>query len=312
MLDPNSLYELVEDLPDLGRPVLIQALAGFVDAGAAVRLSRDHLLATFDAGTIATFDVDQLLDYRSRRPAMIFVEDHWEHYEAPSVQVHLLRDAVGTPFLLLSGVEPDLQWERFTAAARELIQRLGVRLTVGLSAIPMAVPHTRPSGVTAHATRRELIPGYEPWFHRVQVPSSVGNVLEYQLGREGRDAAGFAVHVPHYLAQADYPAAAETLLASVSRVAGLVLPIDELRSAAELVRKEVDEQVGRDREASALVRALEQRYDAQVRGQQSDDLLAQSRRFTGYLTQDRRKPARRRGRQTGFGRSAASKPAQGS
>ena len=34
MLDPDQLYELT-DTPDLGRPVLIQALTGFVDAGLA-------------------------------------------------------------------------------------------------------------------------------------------------------------------------------------------------------------------------------------------------------------------------------------
>ena len=39
MLDPHELYELTADLPDLGRPVLIQALTGFVDAGAATRLA---------------------------------------------------------------------------------------------------------------------------------------------------------------------------------------------------------------------------------------------------------------------------------
>ena len=90
----------------------------------------------------------------------------------------------------------------------------------------MAVPHTRPTGVTAHATRRELIAGYEPWLQRVQVPGSVGHLLEFRLGEQGRDAMGFAVHVPHYLAQTEYPAAAEVLLTSVSRSTGLLLPAD--------------------------------------------------------------------------------------
>ena len=79
MLDPHELYELADDLPDLDQPVLVQALTGFVDAGNATRLAREHLLVVARrAASIATFDVDQLLDYRSRRPPMIFVEDHWE------------------------------------------------------------------------------------------------------------------------------------------------------------------------------------------------------------------------------------------
>jgi predicted ATP-grasp superfamily ATP-dependent carboligase len=271
--DPQALYQLADDLPDLGRPVLIQALSGFVDAGAAGRLARDHLLESLDARVVATFDVDALLDYRSRRPSMMFVEDHWESYEDPELVLHLLHDGSNTPFLLLAGPEPDLYWERFTAALIQLIDRFGVRLTVGLNAIPMAVPHTRPTGVTAHATRRDLIVGYEPWLRRVQVPGSAGHLLEFRLGRSGRDAMGFAVHVPHYLAQSEYPAAAERLLVAVSKATGLLLPTDALRKAAEVTRAEIDQQIVQAEEAAAVVRSLEQQYDAFVSAQEGDESL---------------------------------------
>jgi len=274
VLDPNELYQLTDDLPELGQPVLIQALSGFVDAGNATRLAREHLLSKLDTRTIATFDIDQLLDYRSRRPTMVFVEDHWDHYEQPRLELHLLHDAAGTPFLLLGGPEPDLQWERFTAALSALVRRLEIRLTLGLNAIPMAVPHTRPIGVTAHATRAELISGYESWLQRIQVPGSAGHLLEYRLGEQGRDALGFAVHVPHYVAQTEYPGAAELLLTSVSRATGLLLPTEGLRSAADAVRTDIDRQVAQTDEAGSLVRALEEQYDAFTRGRGGPNLLA--------------------------------------
>ncbi|MEU1251370.1 proteasome assembly chaperone family protein [Micromonospora arida] len=274
MLDPHELYQLTDDLPDLGQPVLIQALTGFVDAGNASRLAREQLLTSLEGRPIATFDVDQLFDYRSRRPVMTFVEDHWESVDAPKLELHLLRDDDETPFLLLTGPEPDLQWERFVAAVAGLAAQLDVRLTVGLNSIPMAVPHTRPTGVTAHATRPELIAGYEPWLQRVQVPGSVGHLLEFRLGEQGRDALGFAAHVPHYVAQTEYPAAAEVLLTSVSRSTGLLLPGDGLRSAAEVVRVEIDRQVAQTEDAAALVQALEEQYDAFARGRGEKSLLA--------------------------------------
>jgi len=272
--EPSELYQLADDLPELGRPVLIQALTGFVDAGAAGRLARDHMLTTLHGHAVATFDIDALLDYRSRRPVMLFVEDHWESYEEPTLALHVLYDGSNTPFLLLSGPEPDLLWERFTSAIVELIDRLGVRLTVGFNAIPMAVPHTRPTGVTAHATRRDLITGYEPWLRRVQVPGGAGHLLEYRLGQQGRDAMGFAVHVPHYLAQSEYPAAAERLLTAVSKATGLLLPTEDLRQAAEAARLEIDQQIAQADEAASVVRSLEQQYDAFIRGQEGTNLLA--------------------------------------
>ncbi len=277
MADPADLYQQVDEIPDLGNPVLIQALTGFVDAGSATRLAREQLLRGKASKPLVRFDIDSLLDYRSRRPSMIFVEDHWDSYEEPDLCIYLAHDQQDTPFLVLGGMEPDLAWERFTAAVIDLYRRMNVKLSIGFNAIPMAVPHTRPAGITAHASRKELIAGYEPWLQRVQVPASAGHLLEYRLGQAGLDAMGFAVHVPHYLAQTDYPAAAEMLLASVSRTTGLLFSTDELRASAVEVRAEVDRQIAENPDAVELVASLEQQYDAFTRGRAGGaNLLAAS------------------------------------
>ena len=276
MLDPRELYDLAGELPELDAPVLVVALTGFVDAAGAARLAAEHLRAGGDPVTVAEFDADQLYDYRARRPAMLFVEDHWESYEDPRIRMEALTDTAGARFLLLDGPEPDVQWERFAAAVGGLCERLGVRVSVGLNAIPMAVPHTRALGVTAHASRHELIAEHRPWLQRVQVPGSAAHLLEFRLGQAGRDAMGFAVHVPHYLAQTDYPAAAVTLLEAVSSATGLSLVADDLRSAAAAVRADVDGQVERSEEVATVVRALEEQYDAYVAGRGPDLLEGQT------------------------------------
>jgi predicted ATP-grasp superfamily ATP-dependent carboligase len=166
-----------------------------------------------------------------------------------------------------------VQWERFVAAVEQICRRLEVRVSVGFNSIPMAVPHTRALGVTAHASRRELISDYQPWLQRVQVPGSAVHLLEYRLGSAGRDSMGFSVHVPHYLAQTDYPAAAQTMLEAVSRATGLALVGDSLRAAAAEVRADVDGQVERSEEVASVVRALEEQYDAYVAGRR-ENLLA--------------------------------------
>ncbi len=272
--DPSELFELESDLPELGSPVLIQALDGFVDAGSAKRLVREHLLSTHESRVVATFDVDRLLDYRARRPPMTFDIDHWSGYADPQLAVHLLHDDDGTAFLVLAGPEPDVQWELFIAAVRMLVEQLGVRLTVGLNAIPMAVPHTRPVGIISHASRRELVAGNERWVGTVQVPSSAGHLLEYRLGQAGNDAAGFAVAVPHYLSDTGYPAASVALLQSVTTLTGLSLSTDALEKSAEQVRAEIDKQVDASEEVATVVQALEGQYDAYLAGAQRS-LLAE-------------------------------------
>jgi predicted ATP-grasp superfamily ATP-dependent carboligase len=260
---PADLYEVGPAAPEpAGDLVMLYYLDGFIDAGAAGRLLTAHLLSSLEHEQIATFDIDSLLDYRSRRPIMTFAKDHWDDYDAPELGVSLLRDAAGTPFLLLAGLEPDREWETFAAAVLQLSADLGVRLAVSFHGIPMGVPHTRQLGVTAHATQPGLIDGYRPLVDKLQVPGSAAALLEYRLGAAGRQAVGFAVHVPHYLAQAAYPAAATTLLESVQRATGLVLPADALREAAHRTNLEIARQVEGSAEVAEVVQALEQQYDA--------------------------------------------------
>lgn len=274
MARPEDLYELDADLPEMAGPVLLHSLDGFVDAGSAGQLVREHILGTLDHRVIARFDVDSLIDYRARRPVMTFDQDHWESYEAPELVVHLVRDGTDSPFLLLTGPEPDRLWEGFTRSVRSLIGRLGVSLTVGFHGIPMGVPHTRPLGITPHATRPELITGAS-WFGQVQVPGSIAGLLELRLGEAGHDAVGFAVHVPHYLAQSTYPAAAVTALDSVVASTGLVIPAEALRKAAAETDEEIAKQVGESEEIEKVVRALEQQYDAFAGAAERGGLLAQ-------------------------------------
>jgi predicted ATP-grasp superfamily ATP-dependent carboligase len=277
--EQTGMYELEFPAPQLssqdGRgPVMIHALEGFSDAGHAIRLAAEHLKDSLDTELVASFAIDELLDYRSRRPLMTFKTDHFTRYEDPELSLYALHDSVGTPFLLLAGMEPDLRWERFITAVRLLAERLGVRQTIGLGTIPMAVPHTRPVTMTAHSNNKELIADHQPWVGEVQVPGSVSNLLEYRMAQHGHEVVGFTVHVPHYLAQTDYPSAAEALLAEVARIGSLQIPLTALGEAAAEVHTKIEEQVEASVEVAQVVGALERQYDAFVAAQENRSLLA--------------------------------------
>ncbi|RVX43260.1 putative ATP-grasp superfamily ATP-dependent carboligase [Nonomuraea polychroma] len=276
MFDPKDLYTLAEDAPELHDPVLLYHFDGFVDAGGAGRLALGHLLAELEHRVVATFDVDRLLDYRSRRPIMTFDTDRWVECESPELAVHVMRDSTGTQFLVMSGPEPDREWELFTKAVGTLATRLGVSKLVTMHGIPMAVPHTRPLGLTMHASRPELINSQTSAFGRVQVPGSVAALIEFRLGAEGHDALGYAVHVPHYLSQAEYPTAAVAALEAVTRGTGLVFPMDALRDAAQRTNVEIEEQIQASAELSTAIKGLEQQYDAFAGGADRENLIAES------------------------------------
>ena len=276
MLNPSELYrfETDADPQDLQASVMVVALGGFVDAGHTQRLLTDHLLATSESFVVASFDTDQLLDYRGRRPGMVFDTNRWVSYDDPCLALHRMIDRDGTPYLLLSGPEPDYQWERVAEAIRGLVGQLGVNLVVTAHGIPMGVPHTRPIGVTAHATDPRLIPEQINPFGRVQVPGSLLALLELRLGESGHDALGFAVHVPQYLVQTEFADGAVTALNAITAATGLNLPIDELVAAAGLNRAEIAQEVAGSDEVAQVVAALERQYDTFIEGLQKPSLLA--------------------------------------
>lgn len=289
MLDPRGLYEINAEVEaslgaraaapaeaDASGPVLINALRGFVDAGSVGSIAVEHLLGLGETTRLVTFDADQLVDYRSKRPTMTFDVNAWSDYDAPSIVIDVAHDNEGTPFLVLHGNEPDLQWERFVAAVLDVVDRLDVSMTIGMYGIPMGVPHTRQLSVTPHASRDGLIANANSWFGRVTVPATVANLLEFRLGERGHDSLGYAVHVPHYLAQSSYPPAAIIGLTKVEGVTGLDLRVTDLDEAALEARAEVVRQVEQSPEIAEVVRGLEEQYDAFTRSAERQSLLADS------------------------------------
>lgn len=264
------LVHIVDDVPELARPegsdergpVLVAALEGFLDAGNAAGLAVRHLLASDDGRVVASFEVDELYDYRARRPPMSFVEDHYADYAAPRLVVRLMEDSRGSTYLLLTGPEPDIRWEAFTRAVRAVVAHFEVRLVVSLGSVPMAVPHTRPVQLTNHATAHRLLVQENLWKGEMRVPASAQALLELRLGEWGHDAMGFVAHIPHYVAQFDYPQASLTLLEGVEDVSGLEWDLAALKEAGEARQVEIATQIADSDDVREVVTGLEQQYDA--------------------------------------------------
>ncbi|WP_069811874.1 PAC2 family protein [Streptomyces sp. TP-A0874] len=258
--------------------VLLYHFEGYIDAGETGDQIIERLLEGLPRQPVARFDVDRLIDYRARRPLLTFERNRWTAYDMPRLEVNLVRDATATPFLLLSGPEPDVEWERFTAAVIQIVERLGVRLSVNFHGIPMGVPHSRPVGITPHGNRADLVPGHGVVFEQAQVPGSAESLVEFRLTEAGHDVLGVAAHVPHYVARSPYPDAALTALEAITAATGLVLPgiAQGLRTAAQRTQSEIERQIseGND-ELVSLVRGLENQYDAVAGAESRGNLVAE-------------------------------------
>lgn len=264
MIDPRLLYTFNPEVwssLDGKRPVLIHLFEGYVDAAAVNRGLATHILAHCDHEVLAEFDHDQLHDYRSRRPQMVFDTNKWVSMSDFSLLLYKVLDAEGQPFLLLSGPEPDTQWRRMTQAVLGIAERLDSAMLLTGSGVPMAVPHTRPTLVTSHSTDPARATGNPLWIDRIQIPGSFSAALEYRGGHAGITGMGFVAHVPHYLAQSTFPQATAAVLRRMNEAAGLSIPLGELDDEAEQQLVTIQAEVQEDSEFPAVLAALEEQYD---------------------------------------------------
>lgn len=267
MLDPTHLfdYESHVDPRTVRARTLVVTLGSFIDAGHAQRLINDHVLNSLSGHRLGTFDADQLISYREQRPTIVFSGDHFAQYRTPALTLHEVKDAEGAPFLLLSGPEPGLLWEKLADSIAGIVDRHDVELTVLVQSMPTPVPHTRPVLVSRWASSPELIPGNKPMFGTVLMSASFPAMLAQRLGERKNDVVGLTAHVPHYLAEHDFPDAAISLVDGLREVATLSIPTIQLAVAAGVVRAAIGHQVENSEELAEHVARLEAQFDEVAR-----------------------------------------------
>ncbi|MEZ7840060.1 MAG: PAC2 family protein [Pontimonas sp.] len=262
MFDGRLFREAMElsDVPK-GLP-LVAGLTGFADAGGVVTQVNRYLLDALESERVGTFNNDLLMDYRARRPVFQFEETHLTSYESPRLSLDLVQDELGSPFLFLSGYEPDFLWETMSQTILGLIDSLEVSTSSWVHAIPMPVPHTRSLGVTVSGNREDITDALSVWRPTTGVPGTLMHLIEYRLQEAEHPTAGFVVLVPHYLADTQFPDAAITALQSVTKATGLIFPTDSLRESGREFLTGIGKQVEDNSELEKLIESLEKRHDS--------------------------------------------------
>lgn len=247
---------------------MLVTLTGHMDAGRVSRQVRTALREHLEHRTVAAFDVDSMFDYRARRPRLRFDRDRYRDLRLPSLEVQLVEDLIGHPFLLLAGPEPDFRWQAVTEAVIDLAQEWQVDSVTFLDAAPLPVPHTRRIGVTTHGTRAEAVEGLSTWSPEAEIVSGLLQMLELRADEAGIPTAGYTVHVPHYVAEASFPQAAVAALEYAGAAMGLMLPSDDLRDASRDVEAELERQVAGSEEVQQMIAGLERNFDQHAEDQE--------------------------------------------
>lgn len=269
------LYQL-NDHVAFDAPVIVAAFDGWVDAGAVATKALDQV--TIGGTTVATFDGDQLFDYRARRPTLDIIDGRLSSLTWP--EIRLVHAPVGgLDLLVLHGAEPDDRWRAMREAVIELVRRLDVREWISVGAIPAAVPHTRSVPILGTQSAPGLLRGgVEPGpTGLLRVPSAALSILEMAVSEAGIPAVGYFAQIPHYVS-GPYPIASLELLRTLERHLGVDLPRGDLADEARQLRTRLDAAAAGEEGTRTYVERLEAMVD-ESRQPEGDDLISDIERF---------------------------------
>ena len=252
----GDLFDFKDGPPELERPFLVMHLTGWTDSGVAGQTAMGFLEARWNTRTIGSFDSDELIDYRARRPLIRLASGTIEAVSWSDVELSLgttvngLRDA-----LVLTGPEPDFRWHAFADRVAELCRQLGVTEVFGLGAFPAPSLHTDPVAVVSTSADPDLAGRLETVPAIVELAAGIQSVLEERLHKAGIPATGLWARVPPYLTGGSHPPAALALIRTIERLAGVTVDATELEAATKEHIEQVEQAI---RERPQIAEFVEQ------------------------------------------------------
>jgi proteasome assembly chaperone (PAC2) family protein len=248
--------------PDLRRPLMVAAFAGWNDAGDAATGAADWLIRQHDPVRIAAIDPDEHIDYQSHRPQVELVGGVTRSVAWPANEYFEVNCAE-RDLVVLRGIEPNVRWKSFCRAVIAVASETGCETVVTLGALLGDVPHTRPVRLTGTASNSQLMDELELARSEYEGPTGIVGVLHDQCAASGLRTASLWAPVPHYVASPPNPPATKALLERFAQLAELDLDLHGLDQLVDLWRVQVDHAIRDDDDVRNYVRELEGRVDAE-------------------------------------------------
>ena len=273
----------IDTIPQLRDPVMVVALAGWVDAGLAGAGAVAFLEEQLDsARTFARLDLGDLMDLQQTRPTVHLVDGVSREISWP--EITLTAGSVGRDIVLCSGPEPSLRWRAVLGELVGVARQIGVSEAYTVGGIPAMASHRRPIAVLTTASDEAGAARAGAWRQDYTGPTGAQSALQVMLGEAGVPTLGLWAQVPHYLAGGASPPAIRALLAQLGALGGLSLDVEGLDQQADAYARRVEEGLAERPDVVEVISAIEageidEVDDDDVELPSGDELASEIERF---------------------------------
>jgi proteasome assembly chaperone (PAC2) family protein len=267
--------------PEVSRPVVVCAFAGWNDGGEAATTAARHLKDQWVARRFASIDPEEFYDFQVNRPTVRLQAGLTRRIDWPRNDFFVARTGERDVVLLI-GVEPNTRWRTYCHTVLQTAHDLRAESIVTLGAFLADVPHTAPAPVAASSSDPEWLQRSDVEPARYEGPTGIVGVLHDAAARIGLASVSLWGAAPHYLPSNRNPRVALALLETLRDVIGLEIDTRDMERAAAAWRRQVDEAIAEDGNLAEYVRRLEEanaepgELDEVLSG---DDLAAELERF---------------------------------
>ena len=243
--------------PEVSRPTVVCAFAGWNDGGEAATTATQHLRDRWVGRRFATLDPEEFYDFQVNRPTARLQAGLTRRLDWPTNEFFVAAPG-GRDAVLLIGVEPNVRWRTYCETVLQVASEVEASLLVTLGAFLADVPHTVAAPVAASSSDPEWLqrPGVEA--ARYEGPTGIVGVLHDAASQVGMPSLSLWGAAPHYLPSTANPKVALALLEAVRDVVGLQVDTGDLERVAAGWQRRIDEEIAEDAELADYVRRLEE------------------------------------------------------
>ena len=275
-----SLEDILGNLPELTRPVMIVAFEGWNDAGEAATDAIEHLQTVWDARWIGDIDPEDYYDFQVNRPNATFDEDGRREISWPTTSVSVCRlEAIGRDVVLVQGLEPNVRWRGFAGEILAIMRDADIELVVTLGAMLAETPHTRPIPVNGSASTPDLNAryGFEPSSY--EGPTGILGIISAMCSRADIPVVQLWAAIPHYFSNPPSPKGTVALLSALENVLDVAIAVGDLSQEAQVWETEVDALAADSEEVTSYVHELEKAHDESAPTATGEELAQEFERY---------------------------------
>jgi proteasome assembly chaperone (PAC2) family protein len=265
MEDANLIWT---EKPVLDNPLMILGFSGWSNGGEVPSSVLWYILSRIDAKIIAELKPDRFYTYNLGRPdakrPLVEIENGMiQAFTAQSLNFWAHKAELGgKDLLLVSGPEPELNWNSVTQTIINLAKYYDVEKIVTLGGMFDSIPHTAPpriQGVANYMTLRDEFKEHNIELVNYKGPSSIYGSMMVEATKNDIPMISLWASTPHYIQVTNF-IGCYNLMLKLNEMLDLNIDLEVARQDSEYLYHQIDDAILKKPELSEYLKTLERDF----------------------------------------------------